>query len=163
MRKQKGFSYLEVLVAVSLVTASGLIVAATMPAATNARGKAAYYDKAMSLAQKQLEAIRGLGYTNVTPTQLSSNGLLDSPYPITNTSTSSGGLTAVTLSSTLNYSFSNSDAAVGDSPANVLPSGTGYVGITQISTDLKQVTVTISYSDRGVTRSFSTGTLVANL
>ena len=61
-----------------LVVACALIVAATMPIADVARGKADLLNKASGLAQKQLEAIRGVGYANINPSSLAGYGLIDS-------------------------------------------------------------------------------------
>lgn len=166
MKRNRGFSYLEVLVAVSLVTASALIVAATTPAAQAARGKSAYYAKAIGLAQKELESIRGLGFANLTATQLYAAGLIDSTNVTTQlpTLSSLGSGTALpSLTTNPIYSFTNSDSANNDSPAQDLPSGQGFVILEQVDTNTRRVTVIVSYNERGVPRVFCTGTIVGNL
>lgn len=146
-RRKRGFSFIEVLFAVFLVAISASIVAATLPLSTNARARADMNNKATGLVQKQLEAIRGLGYQNATATQLLSNGLIDSTTPVaTNT-----------------YAFSNSDGAALDNPSRILPSGAGTVLVEQVDLDLRRVTVTVTWVDRGSTRSVTDGTLIANL
>ncbi len=147
MKQKRGFSLIEVLLAIFLVALSALLVGATMPVANISRAKANYQDKAMGLAQKQLETIRGLGYSNASPTQLFSYGLIDSTSTIdTNT-----------------YSFTNSDVGALDNPSRILPGGSGKVKIEQVDLDLRRVIVTVSWSDRGVTKKYVLGTLIANL
>ncbi len=146
-RRLKGMSYVEVMLALFLMTASIAIVASTMPLSTIARGKADLYNKAQNLAQKELERVRALGYPNATATQLVSNGLIDS-------ATATSGTT---------YSWTNVDASASHSPAIVLPSGAGQLTLEQVDTDLRRITVTVSYSDRGKALTYSTGTLIANL
>ncbi|MCB8932851.1 MAG: hypothetical protein M9921_03465 [Fimbriimonadaceae bacterium] len=146
-RLQQGTSLLEVLFAVFLVAVCATILAASMPTATRSQKIADLNNKATNLAQKELEAIRALGYANVTPTQLASAQLIDSTTPVqTNT-----------------YAFTNVDAGVTDSVAQVLPSGTGTVLIEQMDLDLRRVTVTVTYQMRGVAKTVRMGTLVANL
>lgn len=146
-RKRSGFTLIEVLFAIFLVATAAGIVIATLPIANNSRGRADMQNKAVGLAQKELEAIRGMGYANAAASQLVTYGLIDSATPTTGTT----------------YSFTNSDSAAFDNPARLLPSGQGSVTITQSDIDLKQVTVTVTWVERGVTRSFTTGTLIANL
>jgi len=146
-RGQSGFSYIEVLLAIFLVVTSATIVLSTMPISTSSRIKADYLNRATSMAQKQLEAIRGRGYQNATVSQLLGAGLIDSSSPIaTNT-----------------YPFTNSDNAALDNPSAILPQGTGTVKIDQVSLDLRQVIVKVNWVDRGTTRSVTLGTLIANL
>lgn len=146
-RSVRGFSLIEVLFAIFLASICAMIMAASMPVANNSRAKADLYNKATSLAQKQLEAITGLGYANATATQLKSFNLIDSATPIaTNT-----------------YSFSNVDVAQLDNPAQVLPSGSGTVQLAQVDLDLRKVVVTVNWVDRGQNRSLKLGTLIANL
>lgn len=145
--KRRGFSLIEVLIAVFLVVLCAMIVGATMPIATASREKSDLLTKATGLAQKQLEAIRGVGYPNVVPSQLVFFGLIDNVTPVaTNT-----------------YSFTNADSAVFDNPANVLPNGVGRLRIEQLEIDLRRVTVEVTYNDRGTTRTARLATLIANL
>lgn len=143
----KGFSLIEVLFAVFLVALCAVIVSASMPLANKARIRSDQYNKALNLAQKQLEAIRGKGYANATASQLYSLGLVDSTTPIaTNT-----------------YSFTNSDSAALDNPSRILPSGTGSVLVEQADLDLRRIIVTVKWIDRGANKQVQLGTLVANL
>jgi type II secretory pathway pseudopilin PulG len=147
MRRNKGQSMIEVLFAVFLVGVSASIVIASLPIATMSRTKADLSNKATGLAQKQLEAIRGLGYANATASQLAANGLIESDTPIEGNT----------------YSFTNIDAAAHDNPALILPGGTGRVTLEQADIDLRRVIVRIDYLDRGQPRSIQLGTLIANL
>lgn len=145
--RRRGFSLIEVLIALFLVVTCMMIVVATMPIATASRAKADLMSRATGLAQKQIEALRGISYPNLTPTQMFSYGLIDSTTPVaTNT-----------------YSFTNADALAFDSPAVILPNGTGRVLVEQLDFDLRRITVSVSYNDRGTTRTVRLGTLVANL
>jgi prepilin-type N-terminal cleavage/methylation domain-containing protein len=146
-KRQKGFSFLEILFAVFLLAVSAAIVVATLPVGTRIRHKSDDMDKAIGLAQKQLEAIRGEGYSNATSTQLASFNLIDSTTPVTDNT----------------YSFTNSDSANLDNPALILPQGKGTVAVTQADIDLRQVVVTITWNDRGTARTYQIGTLIANL
>jgi type II secretory pathway pseudopilin PulG len=147
MRKRRGFSLIEVLIAVFLVITCMLIVIATMPLATASRAKATLSTRAIGLAQKELEALRGAGYPNLTPTQMYAYGLIDNTTPVT----------------TNTYRFTSADALAYDSPANVLPSGTGTVLVEQLDFDLRRVTITVTYRDRNTTKTVRLGTIIANL
>jgi prepilin-type N-terminal cleavage/methylation domain-containing protein len=146
-RRGKAFTLIEVLIALFLLVMCAFIVSASMPIANASRSKANDLNKAMSLAQKEMEAIRGVGYPGITPDVLVAKGLLDSA-------------TAVTPNT---YSFTNSDKVVRDNPARVLTDGTGQVKIEQLDIDLKRVTVTVTWRERAKRKSFTVATLVANL
>jgi len=125
------------------------LLAATMPVATSSRARADLNNKATSMAQKHLEAVRGLGYANAIPAQLFQFGLIDTASPLSGTDDT--------------YSFTNVDSGTVDSPAQILPSGTGRLTLEQVDLDLRRATIEIRYLDRGTTRSVRMGTLVANL
>lgn len=147
MKKRRAFSFVEVMFALFLLSVSATIVVATMPLATKSRARADMNNKATGLAQKELEAIRGLGYQNATPTQLYANGLIDSTTPVaTNT-----------------YSFTAADGGSLDNVSRVLPSGTGTVKIEQVDLELRRITVTVNWTERQGNRTVVLGTLVANL
>jgi len=146
-KRKSGVTLIEVLFAMFLVLACALIVAATMPIADVARGKADYLSKAGGLVQKQLEAIKGVGYANLNAPALVGYGYIDSASQVaTNT-----------------YSFTNSDSANLDNPSRILPQGAGTVKIEQVQLNLIRVTVSVSYNDNERNRTVTVGTLVANL
>ncbi len=146
-RRLRGISYVEITLALFLMTASATIVAVTMPISTISRGKADLFNKAQNLAQKQLERVKAAGYPNLTGTQLNNLGIVDSATPTTGTT----------------FSWTDSDSGVSHSPGTVLPSGTATLTIDQVDTDLRRVTLTVNYSDRGRALTYSVGTLIANL
>ena len=146
-RSKRGTTLVEILFAVFMLLACAAVLSATTPIASMSRYKAEMSNKAAGIAQKQLEAIKAAGYANAATTQLVTYGLIDN-------NTDLGGGT---------FSFTNSDSANLDNPAKVLPSGTGTVKIEQLATDLRRVTVTVSWNERGTTRSFTVGTLIANI
>ena len=94
-----------------------------------------------------MEALRSAGYPNMTPDRLLATGLIDST-------------TAITANT---YSFTNVDVGSLDSPALRLPNGTGHVRVEQVALDLRRVTVTLNWRERGRNRTVSVGTMVANL
>lgn len=155
-RRRLGATLIEVLFAIFLVGAGALIVAATMPIANVSRAMADNNNKATSLAQKQLEAIRGLGYANATAPQLLANGLIDSTSP-------TSPPPEVSLPASTTYSFSNTDLAALDQTSRVLNQGAGYVSIEQVDIDLKRVTVVVRWVERDRPKTVVLATLVANL
>lgn len=147
MKRKKGSSLVESLFAVFLVLSAAAVVVATIPIGTTSQGIADLNNKAMGLAQKELEAIRGAGYANTSASQLYANGLIDGTTPVAENT----------------FSFTNADSASKDSPALVLPSGTGKVKVEQLDIDLRRVTVTVNFVDRGTPKQVQVGTLIANL
>jgi type II secretory pathway pseudopilin PulG len=146
-RRKRGFSFVEVLCGVFLVTCCAAIVAAAMPVATVGRTKARYVNLATGLVQKELELIRGRGYPNITSSALASAGLIDSATEV----------------DTATYSFTAVDSGPKDEVSRVLPSGVGRVKIEQADLELRRITVWVTWSERGVTKTYQSGTLVANL
>lgn len=145
--RRRGFTFIEALFAVFLVGLSATVLTATMPVAHGSRHKADLAGKAMGLAQKQLETIRGAGYANLIPTELYSEGLIDSTTPV----------------ATDTYRSTNVDSAQLDNVAKVLPSGQSTVKVEQVELELRRITVTVTWVEKGKTRSFAVGTLVAYL
>ncbi|MEM4407850.1 MAG: type II secretion system protein [Candidatus Caldarchaeum sp.] len=145
-RAQKGFSLIESLFAVFLVAVAASIIVASLPLANSSRARADLLNRATNIAQKQLEAIKSQGYANINGTRLFEVGLLDSPTP-----DGSG-----------RFSFTNTDNAFWDAPSQVLPSGRGFVTITQVRVDLIKVTVQVTWVDRGINKEVTLSTYLAN-
>ncbi len=146
-RSNRGFTLVETVFALLLAAMGATILVAAMPTATMAYTTANYNQKAMNLAQKEIEAIRTEGFANANASQLFSVGLLDSTNQVSNNT----------------YSFTNSDGAAPDNPALVLPSGTGTVTINQIGFNLVQVIVIVQWVNRGTPQSYELATLIANV
>ncbi|MBS1719428.1 MAG: hypothetical protein JST35_03170 [Armatimonadetes bacterium] len=146
-RRRLGYSLIEILFAVFLLAAGASVVVASLPAASTARARAQINNIATGLAQKQLEAIRGTGYANLTPSRLLAAGLIDS--------------TTTVAANT--YAFTLSDASNNDSVSSNLNAGVGTVKIEQVDLDLRRVTVTVQWNERRGTQTVTVGTLVANL
>lgn len=145
--RRSGFSLVEVLFGIFLAGLCATILAATMPVAQQSRERANLNNAAVSLAQRQMEAVRGLGYANLTPDRLLANGVIESATPIaTNT-----------------FSFNGVGAATANSPALLLPRGQGRITIEQAGLDLRRVVIELRWDDRGRQRTFRLGSLVANL
>lgn len=145
--RRSGFTLVEVLFAIFVISMCALIVACTMPVATMSKVRGDYLTRASDIAEKEIEGIRGAGFANAAPNGLLTAGLIDSSTPIaTNT-----------------YSFTNVDNAVYDSPAKVLPQGTGTVQITNLSLGETQIVVTVTYVFNGQTKNVTTGTVVTKL
>lgn len=146
-RSRRGTTLVEVMFAAFMLLLCAAVLSATTPIASLSRYKAEQSNKAAGIAQKQLEAIKAAGYANASASQLVTFGLIDNTTALPDSS----------------YSFTNSDSANLDNPAKVLPLGTGKVKLEQLATDLRRVTVTVTWDQRGTTRSFSVGTLIANI
>lgn len=137
---------IEVLFAIGATVTCALIFAATMPAANKSRQKAEYMNSALGLAQKQLEAIKGID-PSLSVAALFSAGIIDSTIPV----------------GTNQYSFTNADLANLDNPAKVLPSGKGVITVELIDIELRRVTIDVTWKEGSETRAIKIGTLVANL
>lgn len=146
-RNQHGFSMMEGLFAIFLAAISAIIFAAALPAANSSRSRADMLNKAVGIAQKQMEAMKAAGYTRLNGPDLYEIGLLDSPSP--------GGNGMMP--------FTNVDTNAYDSPSQVLPQGKGYVGIEQVALDLRSLIIRMEWTDRGNDRNIVIASFVANL
>lgn len=142
----RGFSLIEYLFAIFLVLIAALVMAATLPLANAVRARADRHNRALNIAQKQLESIKALGYASITPAGLHQAGLVESPVP-----DGQGRL-----------SFTSVDSAQFDAPSQVLPDGRGYVVLTSLRLDLVQITVLVEWRERSGTRQVMLSTYVAN-
>lgn len=146
-RKNSGHLLAEAMMAIMMLAVCALIFTATLPAAHNSRAKADNFNIATSLVSKMLEEIRNSGYTNATALQMAANGLIDSAAPVaTNT-----------------YSFTNVDMGISDSPGSTLTNGVGRLTVEQLAVDLRRVTATVTWVEKGQTKTVSLSTLLANV
>lgn len=64
-KKQRGFTLIEVMLAVFVVSITALIFAATFPTSQISHMKAAYMSYATSLAEQKVEEFKAAGYANI--------------------------------------------------------------------------------------------------
>ncbi|MBX3110642.1 MAG: hypothetical protein KF857_01420 [Fimbriimonadaceae bacterium] len=155
--KQRGHTLIEAMFAAMLALTCCLLFAATVPVANRSRGRAEFTSVATSLAQKQLEIIKGLGYAKLSKDALYSAGVVQSPTAV---DLQAAGLTDKTA---LGYETTNLDSGQKDTAANALPSGRSFVQLSDVDIDLRQATVLVFWKDNGQNRSTSVTSLVANL
>jgi type IV pilus assembly protein PilV len=122
MKNRSGFSLIEVMIAVLVLSFTVTVFGALYPMAMRLRSKSENVTQATLIAQKKIEQVRAVPYSSLTYSGLSANSLIDS------SPTSSP------------YSFTTADNL-----ASKLPQPTGTLTITTPSTDLKRVDVTISW------------------
>lgn len=130
-----------------MVACAGAILASAMPVSTVGRNKANYLNKAANFAQKEIELMKALGYANLNETRLYSSDLIDSTSEV----------------STDTYSCNNTDSTVADRVGDILPTGTATVKVEQIDLELKRLTITVNWIEKGKNRSYVVSSLVANL
>lgn len=145
-RRRRGFSLIEVLFASFIALTCALIYAGTLPVGDRSRAKADLNNRALALAQKQIEGLRSMDPT-LRPDQMLAAGLIDSVTPVAPNT----------------YSFTNVDNARFDNPARVLPNGIGRVRVQQVDLELREVVVTVGWRENGRDRTLRLATLVADL
>lgn len=146
-KSKRGYLLIESLYAIFFIFMAAMVITATLPVSNVSRYDAQLQDKAMDLAQKQIEAIRTLGFANANPAQLLSNGLIDNTVEVSDNT----------------YTFTNVDSSNLDNPATVLPTGAGTVTINSLSADFVQVIVTVTWTNQGTPQTYTVGTLIAQL
>lgn len=155
--RQKGHTLVESMFAAMLALTCCLLFAATVPVANRSRGRAEFTSIATSLAQKQLEIIKGLGYAKLSKDALYASSVIQSTTAVDLKAT---GLTTTTQSG---YESTNLDSGQKDTASNTLPSGRSFVQLKDVDIDLKQVAVLVFWKDNGQVRSTEVTGLVANL
>ena len=138
---KRGAFLFDAVVTIFLAGLIGLMFSAIFPTATSCSRQAQEYKTAVALAQRKMEQVRSLNYELLTPTVLYVNRAIDS-----STGTSPYALTTA------------------DSLTSKLTQGAGTLAIQDVSSSLKQVTVTVSWisSSHSVARSIRLITYVTD-
>ncbi len=145
-RRRSGFSLMEVVLSIFLLGVVAVVFGALYPVAERLSGGAKYRATALMLAERRMEAVKLLGYGNLNYDGLRAYGLIDAQP---NTSP---------------FSFTNTDNTRNESPARMLPQGTGQIVIEDTEWDVRRVVVRVSWMDRnGRQQTVELRTLVTNL
>ncbi len=118
-KARRGLTFLEVMIALMLLSAGILTAGTLFPAATMARTRSSANSMAANIIQRKLEQIRRLPAASITYSGLYANGIINS--------------------GTSPYSFTSADSV-----ASKLQNGTGTLTITNPGGDLVTVTVTVT-------------------
>jgi len=145
-RRARGFTLAETVLSIFLLGVVAVVFGALFPVSQRVSGSAKWRAAALALAERRMEAIKFIGYGNLTYDGLRAYGLIDASP---NTSP---------------FSFTNTDDASRESPARVLPNGQGQIVVEDAAWDVKRVTVRVSWRDlNGQTRQVELRTLITNL
>lgn len=141
LKNRRGTTLMDAVITIMVAALTGLMFSAMYPAATSCSRQAQEYKTATATAQRKMEQIRSFKYELLNPSVLYTNSVIDSaagttPYPFT----------------------------VADSLASKLTQGTGTVDIQDTASDMKRVTITVSWisSSHSVARSVRLTTYVVD-
>lgn len=144
--RRRAFTLIEVVLSIFLLAVVAVIFGALFPIGQRLSGGAKWRAVALMLAERRMEAVKLLGYGNLTYDGLRAYGLIDASP---NTSP---------------FSFTNTDDASNESPAKMLPQGTGQIAVEDVAWDVKRVIVRVGWRDaNGRTQTVELRTLVTNL
>jgi prepilin-type N-terminal cleavage/methylation domain-containing protein len=138
MRGKLGYTLIEVIVGLFLVSLGALMFSAMLPMAAKGGRMVGNYQQASSLVQHKIDECRSVGYGRLTYSELQTAGIIDA------SPTSSP------------YSFAGVDSL-----ASIYPSATGTLTVTDFSTTIRQVTVTLTWSGSALKQGNGTLTAVA--
>lgn len=136
VKVKPGFTLIEVMVAIFLVAMGAIMYSALMPMAAKGSRMVSNYQQASSLVQNKIDELRAVGYGRLDYADLRAAGIIDaSPTSAPYSFTGVGGLAAI------------------------FPGATGALSLSDFSSTIKQVTVTVTWSGRAIKQ--DTGTLSA--
>lgn len=136
----------EIVLAMSVLMACAFVFSAAFPTSTANRQKADNHALALTMANREMAALRDEGYgVCSTYSGLSSAGVIDaSPTSVP-------------------YSFTNVTQGSAQTVANVLPSGTGSLTVTTVSTGVIRLSVVVRWTEQGQSRFISLSSYLANV
>ena len=141
LRKAKtstGFTLMEVMVSLFVMTLIILMFAATLPMAAKSSKMNGSYEQAMSLCQHKIDQMRSVGYGRLTYSELLTAGAIDASP------------------SALPYSFRQIDSL-----SSYFTSSTGTINIEPYATGVSKVTVQVQWTGMGARQTAGTYTVVA--
>lgn len=145
-RRATGFTLAEVVLSIFLLAVVAVVFGALYPVSQRIGGDSKWRATALMLAEKRMEAVKLLGYGNLTYDGLRAYGLIDAS-PTTSP-----------------FSFTHADDARNESPSRLLPQGTGEIVIEDAAWDVRRVIVRVRWRDaNGRTQTVELRTLVSNL
>ncbi len=138
VKAKLGFTLIEVMVAIFLVSLGAIMYSALMPMAAKGSRMVSNYQQASSLVQNKIDEVRAVGYGRIDFADLQAAGIIDaSPTSAPYSFTGVAGL------------------------ATIFPGATGTIAVADFSTTIKQVTVTLTWSGSAIKQDSGTLSAVA--
>jgi prepilin-type N-terminal cleavage/methylation domain-containing protein len=138
-KPRRGFTFLEVMIAMMLLTTAVLAASTLFPMATMARTRSSSTSLAATIVQRKLEQIRRLPAASITYSGLLANGIIDS-------------------GSTSPYKFTSAESV-----ASKLTNGVGSLTLTNPGGNLVTITVTVTWDNaKGPNQSLTAVTNVSS-
>lgn len=144
LRGKRGAMLMDAIIAIYLLLVVALVLSVMLAGSAVSRRLADERTKATCIANRELEAVKSLGYQNLTFTSLQFYGLTD-------TSTSSTVSTFTTC------------GAPSDRVSTILSHGTGTITITDVTATVRRVVVTVTWLSKFGNHSVSVSTEVGKL
>lgn len=123
-RPHRGFSLVELTVAVSVFALAALMFVALYPTASKAAKMTGSYSQAISIVQHKVDQLRAVGYGSLNYTNLANAGLID------------------TSTSTMPFHFEAVDGL-----ANELKSPVGTINVSSYAANVSQVDISLTWQD----------------
>ncbi len=125
-RSKRGSTMIDVLVTAFLLAMAGIVFGAAFPSGFSCSRKAQSYKLAAAIAQRKMEQLRSLSYQSLTYGHLRAAGAIDSsPYESP-------------------YEFTSTDSI-----ADYLAGGAGQIQVEDLTSTVRRVRVTVSWTDKG--------------
>lgn len=125
-RARRGYSLIEVMVATFLLTMGVLVFTALAPVSAKASKMNGNYAQALSIAQHKVDQLRAVGYGRLNHADLLAAEVVDASP------------------SAVPYRFDTAEGL-----ANYYPSFTSSITFTDVSTDLRRATVSVTWAGQG--------------
>lgn len=136
--RQSGFTLLEVMISLSIITAMVIIFAGTLHSSAQSGRLNGQYAQATSLCQHKVDQLRAIGFGRLNYTEMKNAGIIDS------------------TPATSPYTF-----MVTDEVGTYLPAASTSIQVAAINTTVTQVTITISWKKVLFENKISSVTLTA--
>lgn len=120
--RRKGFSLVEVIIAIFLIALGATILGAIFPLASKSGKMVGNHEQAASIVQHKIDQLRGVGYGRLTWSELYDAGIIDSK-------------------TTQPYEFTGVDEL-----AKIYPNPKGTIEISNFSSNIKKVTVSLVWT-----------------
>jgi prepilin-type N-terminal cleavage/methylation domain-containing protein len=122
-RRRRGFTWIEVLASIFVVGITATLFGSLFPMAAKSQAMVANHQQALGLIQHKIDQMRAVGYGRLTYTELKDASIIDASPTVSP------------------FRFDGVDGL-----STIYPAATGTITITDFSTTIRQVSVTLTWT-----------------